>query len=109
MKKYDRVKKEWVSEEELGRRTKARQKTCKGGKEHDYVEVLPYGAEATAEYKGSTEQYYDAEKKLEELADKLEKSLLAQGIVARLKPHRWGKDYRRLMCSVCHKQTTKSV
>ena len=44
MKHYDRVTKEYVTEEELERRMSARKpktrKNCRGGKPHDYVLVI---------------------------------------------------------------------
>lgn len=106
MKKYDRVKKEWISEEEHARRTKARQK-CKGGQEHDYVEVLPYGAEATEVYQGDTQPYYDAEEEIAGFIEKKKQELLAVGIVMKTRGYS-PSGYRMFMCSVCKKSSYRA-
>jgi len=65
MKKYDREKREWVSEEEYEARQKKRA-LCKGGREHDFVEVLPWGYEALEGYQGDTSPVFEVEREITE-------------------------------------------
>lgn len=102
MKKYDREKKEWISEDEHISRQKKRDKRCHGGKEHDFVEVLPYGVEANEKYQGSTEPYYKALKEIDAFVDKKHEELAQLGILIRTKP--WRPNMRMFMCSVCKKK-----
>lgn len=105
MKHYDRASKKWITEEERDLKLKKRD-ACKGGRPHDYVEVLPYGVEANDKYQGLTQPYYDAEEAIKAFTEKKYAELAAIGIIVR--PHGWWpRNYRRYMCSVCHKQTTK--
>lgn len=107
MKQYDRESKKWLSEEEIAKKVKKRD-TCKGGRPHDYVEVLPYGVSALEGYAGSVEPYYEAEKAIAEFSQK-EYDMLREkyGIDAKYMRVSRLFNYRRFMCSVCHKQTTK--
>ncbi len=101
MKQYDRQKKEWVSEEELIRRKKARER-CRGGNEHDYVEVLPYGVEATDAYAGDPTPFHDAELAIREFTEKKHAELAEIGIVVKRRGYNPFR-YRSFMCSVCKK------
>lgn len=104
MKEYDRQSKSWDTPEEKERKLKKR-KSCKGGREHDWVEILPpYGVEATSHYKGNTQPYYDAENAIADFTERTYKKLAEEhGIVVRRTP--WRPQIREYMCSICHKKS----
>lgn len=109
MKHYDREKKKYVTEEERDAKLKKREK-CKGGRDHDYVEVLPWGAEMGDGYKGDPQPYYDAQEAIEKFTEKKYDELKEQGIIVKYRrPWHRSLEFRLFMCSVCHKRTSKSV
>ena len=111
-KVYDQKSKRWMTDEEYQRKYKKRQ-TCKGGREHDWVKVLPHGVEAILPtYKGDAELYYVIEKEIEDFKEKKLKELEEKhGIKSRYSSgfSRFTQQRRIFMCSVCHKQKYESV
>lgn len=106
MKKYDRETKTWIEEEELDKKL-AKKKTCKGGKEHDWILCLP----SYVSYKDTAlgievaEQYYAIEDAREDMNIALDSQLEAIGINSRT--YRVGKllgRRRDYVCSVCLKR-----
>lgn len=103
---YDRQSKKWLTDEEYQRKYKKRQ-TCKGGREHDWVQVLPYGVEALPHYKGDPEIYYRYEQEIEEFtrakrAEMEEKHGIKSRYSSGFSDFR--KKMRNFVCSVCLKQ-----
>lgn len=110
MKEYDRESKSWLTEEEVTNVKKKREK-CRGGREHDYVQVLPYGVEALPNYSGNAEAYYDTQLAIAEFTEKQYQKLQEEhgiktrtGYIQNLRT-----SYRTAMCSVCHKKKYKSA
>lgn len=111
MKEYNRTTKKY--EEATDIKIKKR-KSCKGGREHDWVMVLPFWFEAVdGVYNGNPEPAYTYRQRLEELEERLKNELADLGIVSK---YRWGsvgrnirEDYRTYQCSVCHKSTSCKV
>ena len=102
MKRYDRESKKHISEEEYQGKLK-RRKLCKGGKPHDWVEVLPYGVSTNELYNGTTGPYYEAEKAIREFTKQKHDELAALGIFI---SERWSREVRKErphICSVCKK------
>lgn len=86
----------------------AKRKLCKGGREHDWVEVLPWGVEAIeGVYNGDPEPYYLGELAIKEFENKIYEDLRSIGIevgyyrsvISDLK-----NDSRHYICSVCGKK-----
>lgn len=109
MKKYSTEQRKYISEAEYDleqqRKLKKRDK-CRGGRPHDWVEVLPWGVEAGPTYQGIPEPYYEAEKAIREFEEKKYQELEAIGIIVRRYKghmHRM-KEWRHWMCSVCMKK-----
>lgn len=84
-----------------------RKKTCKGGREHDWVEVLPWGYEAVdGVYNGIPEPVYEMRRAIQALEREWGDKLLALGIASK---SRWQSKFDRVelrhyICSVCYKK-----
>lgn len=104
MKEYNRKTKKW--EEATDIKLKKRS-TCKGGREHDWVHILPYMVEALPHYCGDAEKYYDIQKEIADFTDLKEKELRdVYGIDT--KRFAWRpKESRVYICSVCGKKDYK--
>lgn len=110
MKKYSHELKKYVTEAELElekQRKLKRRESCKGGRPHDWIEVLPYGVEAGPTYQGVPEPYYDAEKAIESFTKSQYQKLDAIGIIVKRYKSFRNRSWRSWMCSVCHKQEHK--
>lgn len=106
-KKYDRKTKEWVDEEEYQGRI-AKRKMCKGGREHDWVHVLPMGAEPLENYCGDAEMYYIYKQKIRDYEDKVLAELAEKyGIETRGSGY-FMENSRNYVCSVCGRKDWKS-
>lgn len=86
-----------------------KRETCKGGRPHDWVEVLPYGMEAIeGVYQGDTEPYYLGLKAIKEfeqhIYEELEKIGIKQSGRHFSVSDLWHDRSRPYMCSVCHKK-----
>lgn len=84
-----------------------RKKTCKGGREHDWVAVLPFGYEMVeGVYQGSVEPLYDSFKELAALREQLTAKLASQGIVQAgyYFEGRRDTEYRNYICATCGKK-----
>lgn len=103
MKKYNRETKKWEDEKEIEKKLKKRD-TCKGGREHDWLEMLPWGIEALPNYKGLPEPYYDTEKAIAEFSEKKYKELENIGIRVNRYNSFKNVSYRHYLCSVCNKK-----
>ncbi len=103
MKHYDRTLKKWVSDEDPQLKVKKRD-TCKGGRPHDYVEVLPYPYEADERYQGSLAPLYEALKAIADFEDAQFQKLAEIGILRRGKSWRGFEQARYFICSVCGKK-----
>lgn len=107
MKKYDRITKKYVPEEELAARIKLKKPdTCKGGKEHDFVLVLPERVTTKTSILGIdvAEQYYAIEKERNDMNKEYDQKLKDLGIFSRCG---WPFDrgsIRHYVCSVCGKK-----
>jgi len=104
MKKYDREKKKWVEETDINKKLKKRE-LCRGGKEHDYVLVLPEHVTYTEDYKHNPEAYYAILDEIEEFSLKAMERITALGVVS--KYYSMPSKYRRVrlyLCSVCKKK-----
>lgn len=110
MKKvYDRKSGKYITEEEKQGSLKKRE-TCKGGRPHDFVEVLPFGAEALPSYKGTPQPYYDAENRIAEYTETVYKNLEREhGIKIGKSRAIWRPRLRHWLCSVCHKQQYSEI
>lgn len=110
MKKvYNRTTKRWETEEEINIKLKKRE-TCKGGREHDWVRVLPYGVEALPHYNGDVEPYYQAEKLIYEITNKTYDALETLGIkVRRVGLYSYRQNTRSEMCTICKKKRSIDV
>lgn len=107
MKKvYDRKSGKYITEEESKKGSLKRRETCKGGRPHDWIEMLPtYLAEALPNYKGSPEPYYDAEEKIADYTARVYMTLEKEhGIKVKSRNSIWRPRMREWMCSVCHKK-----
>ena len=103
---YDPQSKKWLTEEEHQRKYKKRA-SCKGGREHDWVHVLPQGVEALPHYKNDPEIYYTYEKAIEEYTNKMWAELEEKHGIKSRYGRGWRSfrhDMRFHICSVCHKQ-----
>lgn len=104
---YVRDLKKYVSLEEAERHRKfslKKRKDCKGGREHDFVLVLPtyvkkIGALANAD---EVKMYYDSQERVAEFATVEATKLSAVGIEERYTSFR--SRHKRFICSVCKKQ-----
>lgn len=110
MKKvYNRVTKRWETEEEINIKLKKRE-TCKGGREHDWVRVLPYGVEALPHYNGDVEPYYQAEQLIYDMTNKTYDALETIGIKVRRGGFRVSHlNTRSEICTVCKKKQSVDV
>lgn len=102
MKEYDRQSRKWIGKDEAEKKRNKREK-CKGGRDHDYVEVLPYGVEAGEGYAGDPQPYYDAQEAIADFTDKKNAELAAIGIITKGRAWR-PTTFRIAVCSVCMKQ-----
>ncbi len=101
MKKYDRNKKEWVSQEEYDKRMNQRDtKLCRGKKPHDFVLILPYGVEYQPTYEFNPHEYYKICDERYVYLESLKERFAAIGIKERFYTH---KESRMYICSVCKK------
>lgn len=105
MKKYDRETKKWVEEAVLEKRRNARnKKLCRGGKDHDYVLVLPaYTTYDPATYCFNPKEYYKLMDEKFEYLEKWKEKVRALGI-KRFSDSWNSKESRLFICSVCKKQ-----
>lgn len=109
MKHYDREQKRWVdAAEKQGNLDK--RKLCRGGREHDWVEVLPWGVEAVeGVYQGNPQPYYDAEDAIDRFTAEKYRELEELGILSNYKRGFYGSraSIRHYICSVCRKKDYK--
>ena len=102
MKEYNRTTKKY--EEATDIKLKKRE-LCRGGREHDYVLVLPDHVNYNETYKFNPEKYYELVDKQSDLEDKLNTELAEMGIVNRFGSVRLAWRARKcFMCSVCKKK-----
>ena len=114
MKKYDRETKKWV-EEDVIKNKFAKRKTCKGGREHDFILTLPPYIHTRNSLLGIevAEEYYRIEEEMETAIDvyieKKTKAMKELGIESNYGSIRsFGRNNGRYyICSVCKK--TKNV
>lgn len=107
MKRFDRETKEYVTEEEYARRYSNRnKKTCRGGRPHDYVLVLPLWIKTTEQYKLNPVVYYDAMDRIDDFTREQSEELARHGILVR--HYGYPSRPRLYVCSVCNKQEYKS-
>jgi len=108
MKKYDREKRKWVDEKEVDKKL-AKRKLCKGGREHDFILVLPSYIRTKNSILGieQAEKYYQIELEIEELLAEKHKELEALGILHKPYSRITNKQYRSYICSVCKKHEYK--
>lgn len=108
MKHYDKETKKYISQEEYERRKKIslkKKQTCRGGKEHDFVLVLPrYVNTIGVPTKEAIEEYYASERRRFLFSKKEKEILESVGIKVN-----FGYGYLRdgvsvnLQCTVCGK------
>lgn len=107
MKQYDRESKKWITDEEREQLRSKREK-CKGGRDHDFVEMLPYGMYSNEKYQGNPQPYYDIEKQIIEFTRQKYEELEAIGILSKYIQYRLKMDdYRPYVCATCGKRTHK--
>lgn len=108
MKRYDREKRKYISEEEYQEGKKKRE-LCRGGKPHDYILVLPYHARHTDSVLGIdiAEEYYRIIDEFEDLLDKREERLKAIGVTEGFYRSSIRRE-REYVCSVCQKKHFES-
>lgn len=108
MKKYDREKRKWVDESEIDKKL-AKRKLCKGGREHDFILVLPPYVRTVNSILGIdiAEKYYQIELEIEQLLAEKHKELEAIGILHKPYGRITGKQFRYYVCSVCKKNEYK--
>ena len=102
MKEYNRTTKKW--EEAVDIKLKKRE-LCRGGKEHDYVLILPWGYEHIEGLYIDAEPLYKAQDTIRAMQNTLDEELLKVGIKRTEK--RFSdlfKPRREYMCSVCKKK-----
>lgn len=105
MKKYDREKRQWVTEEEYERTHQQRNKAfCHGKTPHDYVLVLPEYVSYDETYKHNPEAYYELLDAFEAQEDKLNEDVKALGVIEKFSRGRYRRSYRFYLCSVCKKK-----
>jgi len=103
MKKYSNKVKKWVSEEEFERLHNSRdKKTCRGGKAHDYVLVLPEYISYNEGYKFNPEKYYAIMDARYDFIEKQDQELKKMGIGSRTSANY--RSTRHLICSICKKK-----
>lgn len=104
MKKYDRETKKWVEESEIIKKL-AKRKLCKGGREHDFILVLPPYVQTIDSILGikQAEKYYQIELEIDELIAGKYKELEAIGILNKPYGRITKKQFRYYICSVCKK------
>ena len=102
MKSYNRETGKYITNEEKGGKLKKRE-LCKGGRQHDWVKVLPFGYEASEAYEGDVEPLYQALEAIADFEDATYDVLKQIGIVKTHKAWR-PRPERVLMCSVCKKK-----
>lgn len=111
MKQYRRDAKQHMSDEEYGvwRKNRTR-KTCKGGREHIFILVAPYGYTAieTGKFLSADQikECYAALVKMREIQKREEERLLALGIKKKYSDWRFSLSYR-YVCEVCGKQKSE--
>jgi len=112
MKKYDTFTRKWVTEEELAASKKKfkKRKLCRGGKEHDYILVLPPYVQTKDTVLGIdvAEDYYRIEREKQGLVEAKERELEELGVVSRRGWGFLGGETRHYICSVCQKESYKS-
>ena len=102
-KQYDRQTKKWLTAEELEKvKAKRDKKLCRGGKDHDFVLVLPWHTTYNTNYKFNPEEYYRLMDEKFEYLEKHKERIKAIGVLDRSGWNR--KETRCFMCSVCKKQ-----
>lgn len=105
MKKYDRESKQWLDEKVIEKKL-AKRKTCKGGREHDWILCLPpYVKTDSILGLDKVEEYYKIEDERESKDIELDKKL--QEIGVEISNYRWlGRIgiNRHYICSVCLKR-----
>jgi hypothetical protein len=109
-RKYDKKSRRWLTDEEYQRKYKKRE-ACKGGREHDWVKVLPFGLEALPHYKGDAEVYYEYEKRIDDFEEEMNKELEEKhGIRRRYSRGISGLRLarREYICAVCKKHKYES-
>lgn len=108
MKHYDHETKKWLTDEELeivkAKRLK-KAKTCRSGKPHNFILVLPsYITSSKTLSPEEIERYYVVEEKLTARNEEIAKEFLEIGIISR---RYMGKVYRSYRCDICGKKDTK--
>jgi hypothetical protein len=109
MKKYDREKREWITEEEYNRRYHKRE-GCKGGRDHQFVLVVPqYHRIDGSLGMDIAERFYEAQdvfySKQDEAQKEYDERLASLGLKPNNRFMRWGTvDRRQYICLECKKQ-----
>ena len=107
MKKYDREKRKWVSEEEYEKTHQPRDKHfCRGKKPHDWVLVLPEFVEYNSNYNLDATVYYKTVSEINTFLIEKGKELQKLGIIDDLSFTRRGM-LLYYVCSVCLKRKTE--
>ena len=102
MKEYNRTTKKWGEATDI--KLKKRE-LCKGGKEHDYLLVLPDYVSYTESYKFNPEAYYELMEDLDKYTKENDRKLVEMGLKSRLFRFLPSSSTRRnYMCSVCKKK-----
>lgn len=102
MKEYNRITKKY--EEATDIKLKKRE-LCRGGREHDYLLVLPDHVSYNENYKFNPEEYYRIMDELRTAEEMYNKKILEMGIGGR-----WGsfnmssRTARSYCCSICKKK-----
>ncbi len=104
MKHYHRETKSWLTEEEIAayKKKKRNKELCRGGKEHDYILILPSYINFTSKYNYNAERYYRILEEIDDFNEKKSKELEEMGVKDRIYSWR-GSRLRTYGCSVCHK------
>jgi len=104
MKKYDRIKKQWVDEKDLTPTSLKTRKTCRGGRPHNFLLVLPdYLAKPTRELtQDEILEYYKSEDRIADFFKGEKNRLLQFGIDVRYGYSR--SNTRYLECEICRKK-----
>lgn len=102
MKEYNRTTKKW--EETTDIKLKKRE-LCRGGREHDFLLVLPDHEDYDETYKFNPEMYYELLEDLGKYENKVAQQLKEMGVKSRYTRFNLSQWVRRhYICSVCRKK-----
>lgn len=103
MKEYNRTTKKYDEVEKTGKLKKPEK--CKGGRDHDYVLLIPKWVSRSRNLsREEIERYYDIEEGRAKMEEAFNDQLAVLGITMR----RWTSSLSRFYtCSVCRKEKTE--